>query len=146
MCKSIFSSIKRYIFRSLWCESEHDENDLPIYCHTHLIAILAAGIWVRDIEYGIFSPLVSTSTGGMGREATVFYRCLADLPATHWGQEYNQTINWLRCYCPLHCYFVPSCVSEEAGLQLTILCLGHWTYQWSLLRASSLISLFKSNL
>ena len=28
----------------------------------------------------------------MGCEATVFYRCLADLLATHWGQENSQTI------------------------------------------------------
>ena len=33
----------------------------------------------------------------MGREATVFYRRLADLLAIHWGQVYSQTINWLRC-------------------------------------------------
>ena len=52
---------------------------------------------VRDIEHGVFTTLVFTSTGGMGREATVFYRHLADLLATHWGQEYCQTINWLRC-------------------------------------------------
>ena len=52
---------------------------------------------IRDIEHGVFPPLVFTSTGGMGREATVFYRRLADLLATHWGQEYSQTINWLRC-------------------------------------------------
>ena len=46
-----------------------------------------------------FSPhcMVFTSTGSMGREATVFYRHLADLLATHWGQQYSQTINWLRC-------------------------------------------------
>ena len=45
---------------------------------------------VRDVERGVFTftPLVFTSTGGMGREATVFYRRLADLLATHWGQEY----------------------------------------------------------
>ena len=42
------------------------------------------GHQVRDIEHGIFTPLVLTSTGGMGHEATVFYRCLADLLATHW--------------------------------------------------------------
>ena len=55
---------------------------------------------VRDIEHGVFTPLVFTSTGGMGvmgLEATVFYRRLADLLASHWGQEYSQTINWLRC-------------------------------------------------
>ena len=55
------------------------------------------GHQVRDIEHGVFTPLVFTSTGGMGHEATVFYRHLADLLATHWGQEYCQTINWLRC-------------------------------------------------
>ena len=27
----------------------------------------------------------------------MFYRRLADLLATHWGQQYSQTINWLRC-------------------------------------------------
>ena len=52
---------------------------------------------VRDIEHGVFTPLVFTSTGSMGWEATVFYRCLADLLATYWGQEYSQTINWLKC-------------------------------------------------
>ena len=49
------------------------------------------------MEHGVFTPLVFTSTGGMGREATVFYRRLADLLATHWGQDYSSTINWLRC-------------------------------------------------
>ena len=49
------------------------------------------------MEHGVFTPLVFTSTGGMGWEATVFYRCLADLLATHWGQDYSSTINWLRC-------------------------------------------------
>ena len=50
---------------------------------------------ILNIEFS--PPLVFTSTGGMGRKATVFYRHLADLLATHWGQEYSQTINWLRC-------------------------------------------------
>ena len=52
---------------------------------------------VRDVEHGVFTPLVFTSTGGMGCEATVFYKRLVDLLATHWGQEYSQTINWLKC-------------------------------------------------
>ena len=52
---------------------------------------------VRDIEHGVFTPLVFSSTGGMGREATVFYRRLADMLAAHWGQDYSQTISWLRC-------------------------------------------------
>ena len=51
----------------------------------------------RDIEHVVFTPLVFTYTGGMECEATVFFRCLADLLTTHWGQEYSQAINWLRC-------------------------------------------------
>ena len=52
---------------------------------------------VREVEHGVFTPLVFTSTGGMGREATVFYKRLADLLATHWGQQYCAAIHWLRC-------------------------------------------------
>ena len=48
---------------------------------------------VRDIEHGVFTPLVFSSTGGMGCEATVFYRRLADMLTTHWGQDYSQTIS-----------------------------------------------------
>ena len=53
---------------------------------------------VRDIEHRILTPLVFTSAGDMGHEATVFYRHLADLLDTHWEQDYSQTINWLRCH------------------------------------------------
>ena len=52
---------------------------------------------VREVEHGIFTLLVCTSTGGMGQEATVFYKRLADLLATHWGRPYSSTIHWLRC-------------------------------------------------
>ena len=55
-------------------------------------------VTVLEILNMEFSPhWFFTSTGSMGCEATVFYRHLADLLATHWGQEYSQTINWLRC-------------------------------------------------
>ena len=42
----------------------------------------------------------------MGYKVTVFYRHLADLLVTHWGQQYSQTINWLRSrlsFALLHC-------------------------------------------
>ena len=94
----------------------------------------------RVLVYVETAPV--TSTGGMGREATVFYRHLADILATHWGQECSRTVNWLRC----RCFAAPSYVSAEAGLLPAILCLGHWTYQWSLLRASLLVSLSKSSI
>ena len=67
---------------------------------------------IRDIEHGIFTPLVITSTGSMRCEATVFYRRLADLLVTHWGQEYSQTIKWLRCclsFALLRCAILVIC-------------------------------------
>ena len=70
---------------------------LPSVYKRHEDAKREYGHRVRDIEHRVFTPLVFTSTGGMRREATVFYRRLADLFATHWGQEYCQTISWSRC-------------------------------------------------
>ena len=55
------------------------------------------GHWVREVELGVFTPLVFTSTGGMGQGATTFYKCFADLLAIHWGQPFSTTIHWLRC-------------------------------------------------
>ena len=42
---------------------------------------------VREVESGVFTPLVLSSTGGMGKEATTFYKRLADMIAqiaTRW--------------------------------------------------------------
>ena len=53
---------------------------------------------VGDIEHGAFTPLVFTSTGGMGRETTVFYRPAFSCTCHPLGTTiYSQTINWLRC-------------------------------------------------
>jgi len=41
------------------------------------------GNHVREVGHGIFTPLVCTSTSGMGWDATVFYKRLANLLATH---------------------------------------------------------------
>ena len=41
----------------------------------------AYGQRVRDVEHGIFTPLVFSTTGGMGQEATTFYKRLADMLA-----------------------------------------------------------------
>ena len=60
-------------------------------------AIMIYNLRVREVEHGVFTPLVCTSTGGVSWEATVFYKRLADLLVTHWGQPYSSTIHWLRC-------------------------------------------------
>ena len=36
---------------------------------------------VRDVEHGVFRPLVFSTNGGMGKEATTFYKRLADMIA-----------------------------------------------------------------
>ena len=52
---------------------------------------------VREIERGSFSPLVFSTSGGMGKTATVVYKRLATLHADKFDKPYSKTIHWLRC-------------------------------------------------
>ena len=52
---------------------------------------------VREIEHGFFTPLVFTTSGGMGRSASVTYKGLASLLSTKQEQNYGATIAWVRC-------------------------------------------------
>ena len=52
---------------------------------------------IREIEHGSFSPLVFTTSGGMGTTATVVYKRLASLIAEKHDTSYHRTIHWLRC-------------------------------------------------
>ena len=52
---------------------------------------------VREIEHGSFSPLVFSTTGGMGTTATVIYKRLASLIADKQNKPYSRTVHWLRC-------------------------------------------------
>ena len=52
---------------------------------------------VRELEHGSFSPLVFSTTGGMGPTATTVYKRLASLIATKHNKTYSKTIHWLRC-------------------------------------------------
>ena len=51
---------------------------------------------VLDIEHGSFTPLVFTSTGGMGPECLRFHCRLAELIANKKGEHYSRTILWIR--------------------------------------------------
>ncbi len=54
----------------------------------------AYGQRVRDIEHGsVHAPPL----GGMGREATTFYKRLADRLAWKQKKPYSVVMNWLRC-------------------------------------------------
>ena len=57
----------------------------------------AYGQRVRDVERGVFTPLVFSTTGGMGQEATTFYKRLADMLAWKEQKPYSVVISWLRC-------------------------------------------------
>ena len=51
---------------------------------------------VLDIEHGTFTPLVFTTTGGMGKECLKYHSRLAQLIAIKKGEQYAKTISWIR--------------------------------------------------
>ena len=57
----------------------------------------AYGQRVREVEHASFTPIVLSATGGLAPEATTFYRRLASLLASKWGDEYCVVMGWLRC-------------------------------------------------
>lgn len=51
----------------------------------------------REVEHASFTPLVLSATGGLAKEATVFYKRLASKLASKWDANYSSTLCWLRC-------------------------------------------------
>ena len=51
----------------------------------------------QRIEHGSFSPLVFSTTGGMGTTATVVYKRLAAMMAEKYEKPYGQIIQLIRC-------------------------------------------------
>ena len=52
---------------------------------------------VREVEHGSFTPLIFSTSGGMGKCASVTYKRLASLLSTKQEQFYGATIVWIRC-------------------------------------------------
>ena len=52
---------------------------------------------VREVEYASFTPLVFATSGGMGKEATMFFKRLADILSTKNNDHYSTTLAWIRC-------------------------------------------------
>ena len=76
---------------------------------------------MHEVEHGVFTPLVLSTTGGMGREATVFYkRRLEDgIP----GRSKNNTqLSWDGSFVVYHLqsFTPPSYVFMEADLLTTV--------------------------
>ena len=49
------------------------------------------------MELATFTPLVMSTTGGMGRAATTLFKRLASVISEKKNTEYTQTMNWIRC-------------------------------------------------
>ena len=65
--------------------------------HTSHFAVCAYEERVREVERGSFTPLVFSSSGGMGKAATVMYCRLANLLSERWNSPYSLIMGWLRC-------------------------------------------------
>ena len=50
---------------------------------------------VHEVEHGVFTPLVLSSLGRMGRETTVFYKQLAEHVSQKWEESYSVVMGWL---------------------------------------------------
>ena len=53
--------------------------------------------FVKWSEHGLFTPLVLSTTGGMGREAETFYKRLADEISRKERKEYSVVMGSIRC-------------------------------------------------
>ena len=52
---------------------------------------------IQEVERGSFTTLVFSSSGGMGKAATVTYKRLASLLSDKWNSPYPVVMGWLRC-------------------------------------------------
>ena len=59
--------------------------------------IRAYGERIQHVDHGSFTPLVFTTSGGMGPKAKCFYARVADLMAEKKHQPRNHIVAWMRC-------------------------------------------------
>ena len=52
---------------------------------------------IRDIEHGSFTPLIFSTSEGLGPAAIVAYKGLAALLSEKQGKQYGLVMNWMRC-------------------------------------------------
>jgi len=77
----------------------------PSYQHTSIASLFRRhklekkreyGDRIRSVEFASFTPLVFSTFGGLGREPTVFYSCLAYLLSVKRAIPYNRMLSWMR--------------------------------------------------
>ena len=67
-----------------------------MYSHHERLKKNAYNRRVIEIDHGTFTPIVLSTTGGMGREAETFFKKLADKMARKTGQRYSEAITFIR--------------------------------------------------
>ena len=55
---------------------------------------------IHEVELASFTPLVFSTTGGMGRKRTVYYYQLANLLASKQDWAYGTTVSWSAVFLP----------------------------------------------
>ena len=51
---------------------------------------------IIHVEKGSFSPLIFTTSGGMGPEATRYHKRIAELISAKRNESYRDVVNWIR--------------------------------------------------
>lgn len=51
---------------------------------------------ILHVEKGSFSPLIFSTTGGMGPECTKYHKRVAELIAAKRGEQYSDVVNHIR--------------------------------------------------
>ena len=72
------------------------------------------------LSNGCFTPLVFSTSGGMGKAATIAYKRLANLLSTRRNTPYHTLMGWLCC--PLNFSLLKSSIMCIRGFRL---CSGH---------------------
>ena len=71
---------------------------LAMLCRQHeMVKKRQYGDRIREVEYTVFTPLVFSTTDGMGKETTVAYKRLVEILAQKQNSEYAITLAWMRC-------------------------------------------------
>ena len=81
---------------------------------------------MREVECNTFSPLVFSTSGGMGPIATVVYKRVASLIAEKQQQVYSRTLFW---HCVPQSQEPETCSTQYSMVMWTI-SLRNWPWGW----------------
>ena len=109
---------------------------LSVYRHHELQKKREYGERVREVEQASFTPLVFSTTGGMGREALTFYRMTCFLATA----QHLIVAFWhgFAAHCPFHSFVLLQCTSGEHDLSFIVPTM--LLRKWAILLALGTIS------